>query len=221
MFNLTKRLFKGGTAIPLSDDVREALDLWQKGPVPALDDLHFHTRYVVLDIICSGMNPVSDKLISIVANTVQRGMILPGDSLFIDFSAPEIDDATVNRQLAAFLQFVGKAPLVTYHVPFVGGFLQHVIKTRLGVDFEPPWVDLAWLLPSMFSDKGDGIMPLDNWIEAFGLDAGSGRRSAMENTLMLARIFQMLLVRAAAKGVVTAIGLVDESQASMTLRRTS
>jgi DNA polymerase III subunit epsilon len=221
MFSLTKLLSRGGPATPLSEEVREALDVWEKRPVPSLDDVHFYTRYVVLDIISSGMNPSSDKLISIAANTVQRGMILPGDSLFIDFSESENDAAAVNRQLAAFLQFVGKGPLVTYHVPFVGGFLQHVVKTRLGVDFEPPWIDLAWLLPSMFSDKGDGLMPLDNWIEAFGLAAGSGRRGAMENTLMLARVFQMLIVRAAGKGIVTATGLIDESQASIALRRTS
>ena len=221
MFNLTKLLSRGGTSGPLSADVQAALDVWRQHPVPALDDVHFHTRYVVLDITCSGMNPESDQLISVAANTVQRAMILPGDSLFIDFSTPEIDDATVNRQLMAFLQFVGKAPLVTYHVPFVGGFLQHAIKTRLDVDFEPPWIDLAWLLPATFSDKGDGIMPLDNWIEAFSLDAGSGRRSAIENTLMLARIFQMLLVRATRKEIVTASGLVKESQANIMLRRTN
>jgi len=90
----------------------------------------------------------------------------------------------------------------------------------LGVDFQPQWVDLAWLLPSMFSDKGSSIMPLDHWIEVFGLDAGNGRRNAMENTLMLARIFQMLLVRAVGKQIDTAAQLLDESRASTFLRRT-
>jgi len=42
----------------------------------------------------------------------------------------------------------------------------------------------------------------------------------MENTLMLARIFQMLLVRATGKQIDTAAQLIDESRASSFLRRT-
>jgi DNA polymerase-3 subunit epsilon len=145
--------------------------------------------------------------------------------LFIDLEtsadkdAPA-DEASLDRQLMAFLQFAGKAPLVTYHVSYVGGFLQRAFRERLGVDFQPQWIDLAWLLPAMFSDKGSSVMPLDHWIGVFGLDAGSGRRSAMENTLLLARIFQMLLVRASAKEIDTAARLIDESRASTFLRRT-
>lgn len=119
----------------------------------------------------------------------------------------------------AFLQYVAKAPIVTYHIPYVGGFLQRTFKERLGIDFQPQWVDLAWLLPSLFEEKERNVMPLDYWIETFGLDLGSGRRSAMENTLMLARIFQMLLVRANGKDIDTAAQLIEESRASRRLRR--
>lgn len=219
MLGLKKFLFKGGASAQLPDDLRTAIDEWRASPAPALDDVHFHTRYVVLDITCSGMKPESDKILSIAASTVQQGTILPADSFFVDFTAPD-EDAAVDRQFMAFLQFVAKAPIVTYHVPYVGGFLQRAFKERLGVDFQPQWVDLAWLLPSMFEEKGHTAMPLDYWIELFGLDAGSGRRSAMENTLMLGRIFQMLLVRATGKDIDTAARLIDESRASSFLRRT-
>lgn len=229
MLNLKKFLFMGGGAVELPADVQAALDAWRESGDPGLDEVHFHTRYVVLDIVCSGPNPETDRMLSIAASSVQQAMIRPEDSIFIDFTAVEAEDAastettagpTVDRQLMAFLQFVGKDPLVTYHVPFVSGFLQRACKERLGVDFQPPWVDLAWLLPAMFSDKGDSIMPLDHWLDVFGLDTGNGRRSAMENTLLLARIFQMMLVRATGKDVDTAARLVDESRASITLRRT-
>jgi DNA polymerase-3 subunit epsilon len=150
---------------------------------------------------------------------VRQSTILPDDAFFIDFAQANGDDSALDRQLMAFLQFAAKGPLVTYHVPYVGGFLQRALKERLGVDFQPQWVDLAWLLPAMFSDRGSSIMPLDHWIEVFGLDAGNGRRNAMENTLMLARIFQMLLVRAVGKEVDTAAQLLDESRASSFLRR--
>lgn len=222
MLSLKKFLFMGGgTSVELPADLQAALDAWRESPDPGLDEVHFLTRYIVLDIVCSGPNPETDNLLSIAACTVQQAMIRPEDSIFIDFTASEGDVAAVDRQLMAFLQFVGKDPLVTYHVPFVSGFLQRACKQRLGVDFQPPWVDLAWLLPAMFSDKGDSIMPLDHWLEVFALlDTGSGRRSAMENTLLLARIFQMMLVRATGKDVDTAARLVDESRASITLRRT-
>ncbi len=43
---------------------------------------------------------------------------------------------------------------------------------------------------------------------------------AMANTLLLGRIFQMLLVRAVGKQIDTAARLIDESRASSFLRRT-
>lgn len=227
MFSL-KNLFKSGSAVQLPDDVRAALDAWRNMPEPALDEVHFHTRYIIVDIATRGMNPESDQLLAIAASTVQRSTILPDDAFFIDLAAQDEQDAaageslaaSVDRQLMAFLQFAAKGPLVTYHVQHVSGFLQRVYKERLGIDFQPKWVDLAWLLPSLFSDKGTSVMPLDHWIDVFGLDGGTGRRNAMENTLLLARIFQMLLVRASVKEIDTAGRLVDESHASTFLRRT-
>jgi hypothetical protein len=103
---------------------------------------------------------------------------------------------------------------VTYHVPYVGGFLQRAFNERLGLDFQPQWVDMAWLMPAMFEEQGHTVMPLDHWLECFGLYGGEGRRDAMANTLLLGRIFQMLLVRAVGKQIDTAARLVDESRAS-------
>ena len=63
-------------------------------------------------------------------------------------------------------------------------------------------------------------MPLDDWLVAFGLDVGEGRRSPTANSLALARLLQMTIVRAHAKGVDTVDQLIDESKASSHLRRT-
>ncbi len=219
MLGLKKFLFRGGAPAHLPDDIRASLEGWRASATPALDDLHFHTRYVVLDIVCSGTNPDDDRLLGIAASSIWQGVIQPDDTFFVDFSTLDGEGDAVDRQLTAFLLYAAKAPLVTYHVPFVGGFLQRAFKERLGVDFQPKWVDLAWLLPSMFEDKGHTAMPLDYWIEVFGLDAGVGRRDAMANNLLLGRIFQMLLVRAVSKQIDTAVQLVEESHASSFLRR--
>lgn len=220
MFGIKKFLFRSGSLEHLPEDVRSALEAWRESSAPSLEGLHFHTRYVVVDVATSGTDPDADQLLGIATASVHQSAILPGDALAIDFAQDAGADGSVERQLLAFLQHAGKAPLVTYHVPFVGGFLQRACKERLGVDFQPQWIDLAWLLPSMFPEKSSKVMPLDNWIEAFGLDGGSGRRNAMENALLLARLFQMLLIRANSKDIDSAAKLIGESRASSFLRRT-
>jgi DNA polymerase-3 subunit epsilon len=220
MLGLKKFLFRGSAPSNLPDDVRASLEAWRASATPPLDDLHFHTRYVVVDIVSSGSNPDSDRLLGIAASSVWKGAIQPDDTFYVDFSTLDGEGSTVDRELTAFLLFAAKAPLVTYHIPYVGGFLQRAFRERLGVDFQPQWVDMAWLLPSMFDDKGDSVMPLDHWLDVFGLDAGAGRRDAMANTLLLARIFQMMMVRAVGKQIDTAAHLIDESRASSFLRRT-
>ena len=219
MLGLKKFLFRGGAPTHLPDDVRASLEAWRNSAAPALDDLHFHSRYAVVDIVTSGTDPDGDRLLGIAACTVWQGSIQPDDTFYVDFSTLDGEGAAVDRQLMAFLLFAAKAPLVTYHVPYVGGFLQRAFRERLGLDFQPQWVDLAWLMPSMFEDKGHTAMPLDHWVEAFGLESGTGRRDAMANNLLLARLFQMLLVAAVGKGIDTAQQLVEESRASSFLRR--
>jgi DNA polymerase-3 subunit epsilon len=219
MLSLKKLLFPGAEPSKLAPELQAAVDAWRAAKAPALDELHFHTRYVAVDVVTSGQQPENDRLLAIAAVSIRRGVIHPDDSFYIDLSNQEGDAAAVDRKIAAFLQFVAKDPIVTYHVPYVGGFLGKACMEQLGVNFQPRWVDLAWLLPSMFEGKSHTVMPLDQWVEALGLTAGGGRRDAMANTLLLGRIFQMMLVRAVSKGIDTAARLVDESHASSFLRR--
>ena len=220
VFGLKNFLFKGGARSPASlpEDVRQALADWRAGKAPAFDEPHFHTRYVVIDIATTGPRATEDELQGITAVGLPNGAIQPVDAFALDLSGEEADDAAVDRQLTAFFTYAAKAPLVTYHSPFVSGFLQRAYKERLGFDFKPQWVDLAWLLPSLFNEKSMVTLPLDDWLEMFGI-AGGGRRDTMDNTLMLARLFQMLLVRATGKEIATAGKLIEESQAATFLRR--
>lgn len=212
MLGLKQLLFGNAALAELPEDIRRELANWRKTPSPALGELHFHVRYVVIDIASSGFDPETDRLLGIAASSVERGAIRAGDAFYAEFSPA----AAVDLQLMALLRFLAKAPLVTYHVPYVGGFLRRAFRERLGVDFRPQWVDLAWLLPSLYADKCDKVAALDHWVETLGLDAG-GRRDAMANTLLLGKIFQMLLVRAAGKQVDTAARLIEESRASREL----
>jgi len=221
VFGLKKIFSRGNSAAAdLPADLQQALADWRNLPTPNLADAHYHTRYVVIDLTTSGFKPNEDELLGITAIALtQGGCILPNDVVSLDFSGMENESVTVDRQLMAFLQFTAKAPLVSYHWPFVGAFLQRAFKERLGLDFQPDCIDLAWLLPSLFDDKAQSLQPLDHWLEAFGM-AAEGRRDSMANALVLARLMQRLLVRATNKEIDTAAKLVEESKASSLLRRT-
>lgn len=218
MFGIKKFLFGDGLNANLPPDVKSAVSAWLAQEAAGLESSHFLTRYVVVDIASDGMNPDSDRLTGIAATVVHQGIVSPEQSIYVDLTMP--DEALQNRQLAAFLNFIGKSPLVSYHVAFVSAFLENLLKKRLGISFSARWVDLAWLLPAMFGEKSHKPMPLDDWLVAFGLDVGEGRRSPSENNMILARLLQMLVVRAHAKGVDSVEALIEESKASSHLRRT-
>jgi DNA polymerase-3 subunit epsilon len=221
-FKLGKLLGKGGSRSPekLPGDVRKALEAWRAGPMPELDEWHYHVRYVVVDIATTGPSAADSALVGISAVGVQGGSIMPNDAFTFDLTAGDIDADAVDRQLAAFLSYTAKAPLATYHSPYVSSFLQPAMQNRLGVNFQPRWVDLGWMLPSLYRDKSATLLPLDDWLERLGIHArGSGRRDAMTNALVLARLLQMVLVRAADLEILTAKQLVEESQATVFLRR--
>jgi DNA polymerase-3 subunit epsilon len=221
VLGLKKLLFGGGTQSPadLPPDVAAALAAWRASNPPALDDPHFLTRYVVLDIAVSGTRPDEDELLGITAVSVRAAAFSPADAFAFEIGG-DADPAAVDRSLAAFLNFAAKAPLVVFHSPFVAGFLQRIYKERLGVDFQPRWIDLAWLLPSMFPEHAKKPVALDDWLEMFGIGS-VGRRDTMDNTLVLARLFQKLLARANEKDILDADKLVEESQAATSLRRGS
>lgn len=217
MFDLRKLLF--GAAPDLPADLKAAVHAWREMPAPALDEPHFHCRYVVLDIETSGPHPEDDRLLAVAALAIERGgRIVPDQAVVLRLDDAAAEASTVDRQLAAFLQFIGKSPLVTYHAPYVGGFLQKLFSQRLGLEFAPRQIDLAWLLPSVFSDRSHQPVPLDQWLLLFDAEF-DGRRDVMENTLQLARLFQRLLVRATARDLDTAEKLLAESDASSFLRR--
>ncbi len=221
MFDLKKIFTRGNAAsADLPADIQQALADWRSAPAPNLADAHYHTRYIVIDLATSGFKPNEDNLLGITAIALtQGGCIMPDDVVSLDFSGMENASDTVDRQLMAFLQFTAKAPLVTYHWPFVSAFLQRAFKERFGLDYQAECIDLAWLLPSLFDDKQQSLQPLDHWLESFGMVAG-GRRDSMANALVLAHLMQRLLVRATDKEIDTAAKLIEESKASSLLRRT-
>lgn len=217
-----KQFFFGGAQRPrsaLSEDVRAALESWRLQPGADLDQPHYHARYVVADVATAGLDSERDALLGIAGLGLGRGgIILPGDAFALDFPAAEaVDPDLLDRQLMAFLLFAGRGPLVTYQVPFVGAFLERLFEDRFGLHFQPEWIDLAWLLPDLFKERIDGLVPMDAWLESFGIEV-PGRRDALADSIAIARLLQVALPRAAERGADTPGKLIDIGRARRWLR---
>lgn len=222
MLGLKNILTRGKSAkAGLPADIQQAINDWRASAGPNLADAHYHTRYIVLDAKTSGLDPAHDQLLGISAIALtQAGCIVPDDVIALDLAGLENEPVAVDRQLTAFLQFTAKAPVVCYHWAFLSAFLQSTYKARLGIDWQPQVIDLAWLLPALFDDMEQSVQPLDDWLARFGM-ASEGRRDSMANTIALARLMQRLLARAVEKGITSAADLVDETSATSFLRRVS
>lgn len=222
MQKLKQFLFGGGPqlAAQLGADVRAALEVWRQRPGTNFELAHFQTRYVIVDVATSGLQVGQDRLLGIAAVALAPGgVIRPDESFALDLGAAggEDDGERLARRLAAFLRFIGDSPLVTYQAPFVGGFLHHLFDERLGIAFQPDWIDLAWLLPDLFGERIDGLVPLDAWLESFAIRV-PGRRDALADSVALARLLQVALPRAMERGSDTAGKLIGSSKARRWLR---
>lgn len=218
MFNLKKLLF-GAKVAPadLAADVQEALAAWRSRTPPAQDEPHFHTRYVVIDVVVAGAGE-EEALQGIAAAGLGRGGVLvPDDMLAFELGA---EGGLLDRQLAALLAYAAKAPLVAYRVPFVDGVLRPLYAERLGVDFRPTWIDLAWLLPELFPDITATPVAREVWLEAFQVEAPPAR-DACSRLIPLAKLLQVALARAGERGIDTAARLAEAAQARRFLRESA
>lgn len=221
MRKLKKMLFGSAGPAPagLADDVRAVLAAWRRRGGADLDQSHYHARYVVVDISTSGLDSERDAILGLAGLGLGRGgIIVPEDAFALDVRGAEGPEAgALDRRLAAFLRFIGNGPLVTYQAPFVGAFLARLFEGRLGLPFQPAWIDLAWLLPDLFKERIDGLVPMDAWLELFGIEV-PGRRDPLADSVALARLLQVALARAAQRGADTPGKLIDIGRARRWLR---
>ena len=135
MLGLKKFLFRGGAPTGLPEDVKASLDAWRTSAAPALEDLHFHTRYLVVDIVSSGLDPEKDQILGIAASSIWQGAIQPDDTFYVDFSTLDGEGAAVDRQLMAFPAFCSQGTAGDLPCPvrrwFPAASLQGATGTRL------------------------------------------------------------------------------------------
>lgn len=219
-------LFVRSRRTPLTEVQQRRLEAWHALPPVSLDTPHYATRYVVADVEASGLNMVRDRLISIGAVGVTDGFIANDDAFEVILRQSEVSDTenillhgiggSAQRDgidpadaLLMFLEYCGKAPLVAFHAVFDQSMIERAMKEHLGIRFDLPWIDLAWVMPELFRNVQPGVQTtLDVWLDRFGID-NFARHNAVADSYATAKLLQIGLAQANAKGSDTPAALMD------------
>ncbi len=182
----------------------QAVQRWRQLS-PERGDLEFNTaRYVVVDVESTGLDLTRDRLIAIGAVAVIGGRIDLTDSFEVVLRQDTVsskDNILIHgiggeaqreglppiEALTAFLAFLGKSPLVAFHVTFDETMIRRAMRDYLGLDFKHPWLDLAYLMPSLLPEQARRYRALDDWAGHFQI-ANFARHSALADALATAQL---------------------------------
>lgn len=193
------------------------------------------TRFVVLDVETSGLDPRADALLSIGAVAVSGAAIRPADSIELVLRqavASSHDNILVHgiaegqqrmgvpadEAMRLFSAFVGKAVLVAYHADFDRQFLERAARDACGAVPQWTWIDAAWLAPALLNLDCGNRQPLDAWCMAYGI-SHIARHNAASDALATAELFLILLERAARQGIHTVGELRARAESERRLAR--
>jgi len=229
------RLF--GQKPELSAAQAARLAAWQALPAADLAAAGDASRYVVVDVETSGLNLMKDRLIAIGAVAINEGAVQLADSMEIVLQQHRISDrenilihgigGTAQAEgvppveaLLTFLEYLGKSPLVAFHVTFDKTMIDRALKTFLGLRFKHHWVDLAYVCPALYPELARSHRSLDNWMGRFGI-SNFARHSALADALSTAEMLLALRERLRAKHIRSFKDLHDLEQAQRMTNWTS
>lgn len=220
-----KTLF-GGAAnrVSLAPAEQEMIENWRRLPAADLSVMHEEQRYVVVDVETSGLNMKKDRLISIGAVALVAGRLDFNDAFQVVLRQEQVSthanilihgisgsaqSAGVNpvEGLLAFLQYVGKSPLVAYHAFFDQSMIGKATREYLGMELAQPWIDLAWVLPDFFSFRGDANVALDDWLHHFGIESIL-RHNAVSDAYATAKLLQVAIAGGQQKGATSPVAFI-------------
>lgn len=215
MFARLKSLL--GDKPQLSERQQQRFDEWQALPSAQLNKPLSEMRCVVVDVETTGLNLMQDRLISIGAVAVVNGKIALGDSFYIVLQqravsdkgnilihgighAEQLQGEPPVDALLSFLEFLGKDPLVAFHVTFDETMIKRALREYLGLNFKHPWLDLAYVMPGLNPALAKKFRALDDWIghSAIRIDA---RHNALADALATAQLFQVASAQALKKNI--------------------
>ena len=220
----------------LSADQQARLEAWRALPEPNLELPHFHTRYIVADVEASGLHMTRDRLISIGAVGMSENLLANDDAFEVILRQEQVSD-TANillhgiggsaqrdgidpaEALLSFLEYSGKAPLVAFHAVFDQTMIEKAMREYLGLKWERLWIDLAWVLPVLYRDRQEVQTTLDYWLDLHGIE-NIVRHNAVSDSYATAKLLQVTLARAAARGAETPRALMEMEKTRRWMMRT-
>lgn len=204
-------LFKSSAPAPiLSSEHQHRLAQWQSLVAPDLSKPFVETDCVVLDLETSGFSFKNDQLIAIGACRLENGLIPLGKSFQIilkqDQSSSKenilihhIGDSDQRsgieptEALMQFLEYMGKAPLLAYHVGFDQPMLDKALKRYLGIELKQHiWLDVAFLAPLFLPEVSTKRQNLDFWTSHFKI-FNPNRHSAVFDAVSTAEVMQAVM----------------------------
>jgi DNA polymerase III subunit epsilon len=201
----------------LAAGMADAVQDWRQLAEPAAQHPVDATRWVVVDVESSGLDPRRDQLISVGAIAVCGDTILLADSFEvilqqdrtsaaenilvhgIGAQAQETGTPAV-QALIQLLGFIGKDRLVAFHAAFDETLLVRAMREHLGLKFRRHWFDLAYLCPALCPDLAGSCASLDDWLGRFGI-ANFARHNALSDALATAQLLLICLDKARHKGI--------------------
>lgn len=189
----------------LAEQDKQRLTAWQLITPSDVTQPMEQARYVVVDVETSGLNLNRDRLIAIGAVAVKAGEIILNDSFEMVLqqqTASSSDNILVHgiggstqtsatppqEALLHFLEYLGKAPLIAFHATFDETMLCNAFRQFLGLKFQPPWLDLAYVLPGLYPDLPQKFHSLDEWLAYYAIP-NYARHNALSDALCTAQLF--------------------------------
>lgn len=204
-------LFRSKIPAPtLSPDIQRRLAHWQSIDEANLSRTFVETDCVVLDLETSGFSFKNDQLIAIGACRLEKGLIPLGKCFQIilkqDQSSSKenilIHHIGDNDQrtgiepeeaLMQFLEYMGKAPLIAYHVGFDQPMLDKALRQYLGIELKlHTWLDVAFLAPLFLPNVSTKRQNLDHWTANFQIK-NPNRHSAVFDAISTAEVMQAVM----------------------------
>jgi DNA polymerase-3 subunit epsilon len=193
--------------VQLTAAQRSRLAAWKALPSFEFSTGFERARFVVVDVETTGLNLITDTLISIGAVGVVHGRIAFADSFSVVLQqrvtshkenilvhgisgSEQREGADPTEALLTFLEFVGKDPLVAFHVTFDETMISRAFRQYLNHRFKHPWLDLAYVMPAQHPELMQTHRTLDDWGHRFHI-SNEYRHNAAADALATA---QLLLV---------------------------
>ena len=184
------------------------------------------SRYVVVDVETSGLNPIRDHLLAIGAMAISNGSAQLADSFEIVLqqeTASTHDNILVHgisgscqfggvppqEALLRFLEFLGNSPLVAFHARFDQTMIERATTHHLGVKPKQPWLDLAHILPALY--PGENRRSLDDWLTRFRI-TNAIRHNALSDATATAQLFQIAQAKCLEKNIMHFKSLLEMEQ---------